>query len=189
MRSNCSPSEQEMRKLEERIEKNEKDSKAIASSYAVEKERMEVRVIEMEQEAGKERERIEAERDQQLADLDHHFQDAINASARDPARLEQEVRDERQRARDELADLGRRLQDATSASAADRAGLEQEAKEREEREAEHNRQLADLTRRLQDDTNVSAAYRTRLEEKIKELQDRMTAAYVRVLFCSVTRND
>ena len=120
-----SPSEQEMKKLEERIEKNEKDSKAMASSYAVEKEKMEARAIEMEQEARKERERIDAEHNRQLADLNRRLQDVINASATDRARLEQEARKERERAEAELADLNRRLQDATDASVADRATLEQ----------------------------------------------------------------
>ena len=177
MCSNYSPSEQEIKKLEERIEKNENDMKATASSYALEKERMEAVAVETEREAREGRETVEAKYNQQMADLNRRLQDTVGASTADQTRLEQEVREEIYRAQAELADLNRRLQDATSASAANLTRLEQEVEERTQVKAEHDRQLVDLTRCLQEETNVSVAYRVRLE---KELQDCVTTTYVRV---------
>ena len=171
MCSNYSPSEQEIKKLEECIEKNEKDLKAMALSYAVEKGRVEAGVIKMEREARTHTERVEAEHNRQLTDLNHRLQGVADASAR----LEQE--------------FNHRLQDSTSVSAADLAQLEQEMKKgREQAEDEHNRQLVDLSRRFQDETNTSVAYRIRLEEEIKELLGHADTAYVQV-FCLVTHDN
>ena len=172
-----------MKKLEERIEKSEAESKTISSNYAVEKERMETRAIEIERETREERERVEAEHGRQLTDLSRRHQDMVDVST---ARLEQAVKEERERAEAEFANLSRHLQDVISVSTVDRATLEQE---REQAEAERSRQLVDLTRRLQDEINVSAAYRMRLEGEIQGLLYHMTTAYVRGLFCLVVRND
>ena len=156
-----------MKKLEERIEKNEKDSKAMASSYAAEKVKMEARAIEMEQEARKERERIDAGHNRQLADLTRRLQEVIDASATDRARLEQEARKERERAEAELADLNRRLQDATDASVADRATLEQIRQRQVELENGETRQGLEEERK-------------RLHEQIMKIErdsDRLAANY------------
>ena len=120
-----------MKKLEERIEKNE-DLKATASSYAVERGG-----------AG-------AEDNQQLTDLNcrlqemvdasakleqklnRRVQDATSASAADLARWEQEVKKEREQAgvehNQQLIDINRRLQDEANASAAHRTRLDEEIK-------------------------------------------------------------
>ena len=145
----------------------------MTSSYAVEKEKMVTRVIELERETREERGRVEAENHQQLTDLNRRLQDMIDASSADQARVEQEVEEERHRAQAGLADLNRRLQDATSASAANLALLEQE---REQALAEHNQQLVDLAHHLRDETDASAAHRTKLEEEVKELRDRLPTA-------------
>ena len=86
-----SPSEQKIRKLQEHIERIEIDSKGMASSYAAERERMEARMMKME-EAKEERERAEAEYKRQLADLTRRLQDEANASMAHRTRLEQEVK-------------------------------------------------------------------------------------------------
>ena len=126
-----------MKKLEERINKNEKDLQATASSYAVEKER-----------AG-------AELNRQLTDLNDRLQDMVDASAdleqklnrrvqdatsepaADLARWEQEVKREREQAEAEhnqkLVDLTRRLQDEANASAAHRTTLDAEIKKLQDR--------------------------------------------------------
>ena len=93
MCSDYSPSKQEMKKLEERIGKNEKDSEAMASSYAVEKERMEAKTREQEQEAKKERERVKVEYDEQLADFTRRLQDETNVSAAYRTRLEEKIKE------------------------------------------------------------------------------------------------
>ena len=79
--------EKETRKLQERMEKIKKDSEGMASNYATERERMEAKMKEVEWEA-KERERDEAEYHRQLIDLNHHPQNAVNASAAGRPRLE-----------------------------------------------------------------------------------------------------
>ena len=104
-----------------------KDSEGVAANYTAEKERMEARMIEMEREARRERQRVDA----QLASLDRRLQDVTSLSAADRARSEQEAK-ERDRAeaehKQQLAGLTRHLRDETDASAAHRARLEQEMK-------------------------------------------------------------
>ena len=141
------------------MEKIEKDSKVMASSYAAEKKEVEARVIKMEEEAKKEKERVEAEHNRQLAGLNHHLQDTVGASAEDQARLQQETREERQRAEVEhkrqLADLERHLRDVISASATDRAKWEQ-----------IRRHQAELTEN-------NKVVGQKLEEQTRELQRQM----------------
>ena len=124
MCSNYSPSEQEVKELEERNEKEERDLKAMASSYAVEKGRVHAGVIEMEQEAKREGGGVEAKHNRQLTGLNRRLQGEVDASAR----LEQEP--------------NRRLQDSASTSAADLAQLEQKTKGREQVETEINTSVA-----------------------------------------------
>ena len=153
-----------MRKLQERVERIEIDSKGMASSYAVEREKMEVRVKKME-EAKEERERVEVEHTRQLVDLDRRLQDTTSASAADRVGLEQVMREERQRMEVRLVDLARRLQDETDASATRRASLEQETREeREGAEAELKQQLEYLKRHLRDTTDVPATYQAKWEQ-------------------------
>ena len=68
--------------LREQMMKIEKESKGMAANYAAEKQRMEVKMREMEQEAKKEREGVEAEHKQQLADLDRRSRDFSPGSCR-----------------------------------------------------------------------------------------------------------
>ena len=83
--------EDQARKLREQMMKIEKESKEMASNYAAEKQRMEVKMRELEQEA-KERDQVEVEYMKQLANLDRRLRDAKSVSAADRARLEEEVR-------------------------------------------------------------------------------------------------
>ena len=157
---------EQARRLQEQMDKIKRDSKG-----------MEARVMELEQEA-KERQRAEA----QLANLSRRLQDATNGSAGDRARLEQELKKEREQVeaeyRRQLADLTRRLRDVTNTSAADRARLEREAVE-ERRQAEA--QLVNLNRRLQDATNASATDRARWEQEVKKERERVETEYKRQL--------
>ena len=127
--------------------------------------------VRMEREV-KERERIEAEYKQKLADLNLRLQRAETASAADRTRLEQ-AKAEHSR---QLAELNHHLQEAANASANDRAKMDHLVKEREWVDAEHKHQLADLTRHLQNETSASAAHRVVLEQEIKELRGRVAAA-------------
>ena len=99
----------------------------MAANYTAEKERMEARMIEVERETRKERQRVDA----QLTSLDRRLQDVTNLSAADRARSEQEAKG-RDRAeaehKQQLANLNRHFRDENSASAAHRARLEQEMK-------------------------------------------------------------
>ena len=83
--------EDQARTLREQMMKIEKESKEMASNYAAEKERMEVKMREMEKEV-KERDRVEVEYRKQLTDLDRRLRDTNSVSAADRARLEEEVR-------------------------------------------------------------------------------------------------
>ena len=156
-----SPSKQEIRKLQERMGEIEKDSKGMPSSFSLEIERTETRLMK---DARKERERVKAEHDRQLVDLNRRLQDMANASAADRLRLEQEVR-ERQRTEAELADLACRLQDEIGASAAYRTSEQKAREEKQQAEVEHKQRLIDLERHLWDlTTTASAADRAKWEE-------------------------
>ena len=72
--------------LQKRMEKIKKESDGL-----------EARMKEMEQEAKKDRDWVDAGRQRQLADLSRRLQDVIDASAADRARLEQEIKDLRDR--------------------------------------------------------------------------------------------
>ena len=156
-----SPSEQQIRKLLERMEEIEKVSKGVPSSFSVEIERAEARMMKVEEDARKERERVEAEHDRRLIDLNHRLQDMANKSAADRLRLEQETR-ERQRTEAELVNLARRLQDEIDTSGAYRR-LQQEARERQRVEAEHKQQQSNFEHHLRDTTNASAADQAKWE--------------------------
>ena len=164
--------EEETRRLQKQMRRIGKDLEGMSANYAVEKERVNVRVKEIEQAPERERQRVEAE----LVNLSRHLQDVANASMANQVKLEQEMR-ERERIETEhnhqLADLNHRLQEATNVSANDRAKLDQLVEERERVDAEHKQRLADLTRHLQDETSTSAAHRVALEQEIKELQGRV----------------
>ena len=153
--------EEGMRRLQEWMGKIKKDLEGVATNCAAGKERMEARVIEMEQEA---RQRAEAE----LANLNRRLQEVLDASAADRARLEQEEKNKERaevKRNKQLADVDRRLQNAIDVSTNDRARLEQEAKEERE---QARVELANLNHRLQDVTSASAAERARLEQEVKE---------------------
>ena len=81
--------EEQVRRLQEEIEKIKKDSERMASNYTTEKERMEAQINEMNL-GVKERERAKAEYDQ--PGLNRRLRDTDNASAADRARLEQEMK-------------------------------------------------------------------------------------------------
>ena len=197
--------EEETRRLQEQMEKIEKSSREMASNYAAEKERTEVRIREVEQEA-KERERAEAEYKHQLADLDRRLQDADGASAADRARVEEirryqlelKVRDEEKvrRLEEQIEELKEDSEGMASNYAAEKAMMEvmmnkmdPEARERERGEAEYYRQLTELNRRLRDAANTSAADQAMLKGEIKRLQDRViSTSYVQVVLCLVTHN-
>jgi len=53
---------------------------------------METKMKEMQEEAGKERQRVEAEYNRQMTNLDRHLREASNASKAERARLEGEIR-------------------------------------------------------------------------------------------------
>ena len=163
-----SPSEQQIRKLLERMEEIER-SKGVVSSSATEREKMEVRVKKMEEEA-KERERVTAEHQQQLTNLARRLQDEIDASR---TRLEQEARAK--------ADLERHLQDTTNASAANQSKWERIGKEHVERyEAarqkteEQTKELRGQVEKIQKDSECLGAGMKEMEQEIQELQDRTT---------------
>ena len=82
--------QEEKRRLRGRIEKIKKDLEGMTMNYVAEKERIEVKVREMERETRGERERAEAEYKRQLADRIHYFQDGISVYVAE--RLEQEVK-------------------------------------------------------------------------------------------------
>ena len=81
--------EEEKRRLQERMKEIARDLEGMSSNYAVEKERMEVRLKYMGRGAGRERERPEAERKRQLDDRTRRPQDKANESVVDRARLNQ----------------------------------------------------------------------------------------------------
>ena len=66
--------EEETKRLRERVRRIKEDSERMTANYAVEKDRMEARVMAMEQKA-KKREETEAERKRGSADFNHRFQD------------------------------------------------------------------------------------------------------------------
>ena len=184
--------------LREQMMKIEKESKGMAANYAAEKQRMEVKMREMEQEAKKEREGVEAEYKQQLADLDRRLRDADDASVADRAKLEEMRRhhaalkaedEEVGRLGEEIGNIKGGLGEMASKYATDKAMMEakmnemdQEAKERERTEADHHRQLTELNYRLRDTANTSAADQAKLKEEVKRLQDRVVPTpYVRIL--------
>ena len=82
--------EEQAKTLREQMMKIEKESKGMAANYAAVKERMEAKMGEIEAEAEKEREWIEVEYKQKLADLDRRLRDADDASAADRAKLEKD---------------------------------------------------------------------------------------------------
>ena len=97
--------EEERRKVVEQMERIKKDSERMALKYAAEKERMKVKIAEIERRADEERGRAEAGYHQQSANPDHHLQDTANTFADDRPMLEQEA--ERQQDRlDDLDDSG-----------------------------------------------------------------------------------
>ena len=77
-------------KLQEQMEMIAKVSGGMALNYAAEKERVEARMKEVEQEA-EERERAEVEYYLQPADPSRRPQDAVNVSVVDQPRLEQDI--------------------------------------------------------------------------------------------------
>ena len=81
------------RDLQERVGKAEEDLEALTANYAAEKERAEAKVKEMEQGTRQERERAEAEHDQELAVLTDHLQSTVTAPAANRADWEQGIKD------------------------------------------------------------------------------------------------
>jgi len=90
--------EEETRKLRGQMENIKRDSEGMASEYSAEKVRMEAKMREMEREARRERLRVEAECNRQIADLNRCLREAVNASAADREKLLQEM----QRLQDKL---------------------------------------------------------------------------------------
>ena len=194
--------EEETRTLQEQMEKMEKNSKEMALNYMAEKERMEVRMREVEQEAKQEREWLEAEYKHQLADLDRRLQDTDNTSAADRAGVEEmrryqlglKARDEEKarRLEEQIEELKKDSEGIASNYAAEKARMEammnkmdQEAREIEPAEPEYHQQLTELNHRLRDTANTSAADQAKLEE-IKRLQDRIiSTSYVQILLCLI----
>ena len=82
----------ERRKLQERMEDIARDSERMVENYAAEKERMEARVKEMEQEAIRERDRAVAEYDHKLASLTGHLESTPNVPEAERVELEQEIK-------------------------------------------------------------------------------------------------
>ena len=121
------------------------------------------------------RERVEAEPDRQLVELNHRLQDMANKSAADRLRLEQEVREKLEEQTRELHGQMKGIKNGTEGLEARVKEMEQGAKkERERAQAEYRRQLADLAGRLQGENKVCLVHRMRLEQEIRELQDRVT---------------
>ena len=194
--------EEETRTLQEQMEKMEKNSKEMALNYMAEKERMEVRMREVEQEAKQEREWLEAEYKHQLADLDRRLQDTDNTSAADRAGVEEvrryqlglKARDEEKvrRLETQIEELKKDSEGIASNYAAEKARMEammnkmdQEAREIEPAEPEYHQQLTELNHSLRDTANTSAADQAKLEE-IKRLQDRViSTSYVQILLCLI----
>ena len=90
--------EEKMRKLQEQVEKIRKDSEGMALNFSV--ERMQAKMKEMEEETRK-------EHDRQMADLNHRLQEAVNSSAADRAKLQQEIRNLQNRLDQPNDDSGR----------------------------------------------------------------------------------
>ena len=82
--------EEETRRLQEQMEKVKRGSEGMTSNYAAEKERVEAKMKEMDQQA-KGREQAEAEYHRQPTESNHSPQDAVNACAAATPRLEQEI--------------------------------------------------------------------------------------------------
>ena len=194
--------EEETRTLQEQMEKMEKNSKEMALNYMAEKERMEVRMREVEQEAKQEREWLEAEYKHQLADLDRRLQDTDNTSAADRAGVEEMRRyqlglkargeEKARRLEEQIEELKKDSEGIASNYAAEKARMEammnkmdQEAREIEPAEPEYHQQLTELNHSLRDTANTSAADQAKLEE-IKRLQDRViSTSYVQILLCLI----
>ena len=84
--------EEEKKKLREQLERIKRDSERMASNYAVEKERTQAKMREMEREVEKERDWVEGEYNRQLADLDNRRpQDPVNTSVADRPRSDQQM--------------------------------------------------------------------------------------------------
>ena len=83
-------SEEQTRRLEEKVEKYKKDSEGMASNYAAEKAKMEALMDKLDQEA-KERERVETEYRRQLIELNRRLQDTANGSTADQEKLKEEI--------------------------------------------------------------------------------------------------
>ena len=164
--------EEEAKRLQEWMEKIKREG-GVVTNHPAEREGMEARTMEVEQEARKERERIEAEYNQQLAVLNRRLQDVIDASATDRARLEQETRG-RERAEKEFANLNRRLQDETDASLADRATLEQIRQRQVELENGETRQgLEEQARKVQNQVEMIEKNSKGMEAKMKVMEAEM----------------
>jgi len=82
---------EETRRLREEMDKMRKDSKGMTSKYANEKRKMKGKLREVELEAKKEKERVEAELSREIADLNRRLQEEADKSEEERARMEQEA--------------------------------------------------------------------------------------------------
>ena len=82
--------EEETGKLQRQIEKIEKDSKEMASNYAMEKKRTEDKMKEMEEETKKGKQRAKADRDK-MEEMEKELKKQRERAEADRARLEQEI--------------------------------------------------------------------------------------------------
>ena len=83
--------EEETRKLQKQIEKIKKDSEGMAYNYAAEKEKMATKMRAMEQEAKRERRKVEADYTRQIEDLEWRLEQEANASSVERQRLQREI--------------------------------------------------------------------------------------------------
>ena len=84
--------EEESRRLQEQMDRIKQDSDGMASKYAAEKGKMDAKVKEIEEEAKRERQRAEAQYNQQITDLTKLLQDTSNASKADREKWQGELK-------------------------------------------------------------------------------------------------